>query len=159
MIGRSRFDPRQGQRIFLLTPASRPALGSTQPPVQWIPGVLSPWVKSGRGVTLTIHPPPPSSAEVKNEYELYLPPPQAPPWRVGQLTKLKTAVFWVVALCSLVEVYQRCRGAFCLHNQGDHSTSETSVNFYLTTWHNNPEDRHLHIRRRENLKSHLINTV
>jgi hypothetical protein len=34
------------------------------------------------------------------------------------------------------------------------STSETSVNFYQTTLLNNPEDSHLHIRRRENLKSH-----
>jgi hypothetical protein len=24
-------------------------------------------------------------------------------------------------------------------------TSETSVNFYQTTWYNNPEDSHLHI--------------
>jgi hypothetical protein len=30
------------------------------------------------------------------------------------------AVFWVVAPCSLVEVYQRFRGAFCLHHPGDH---------------------------------------
>jgi hypothetical protein len=29
------------------------------------------------------------------------------------------AIFWVVALCSLVEVYRRFRGAFCLHHQGD----------------------------------------
>jgi hypothetical protein len=29
------------------------------------------------------------------------------------------AVFWVVAPCSLVEVYQRFRGLCCLHHQGD----------------------------------------
>jgi hypothetical protein len=34
---------------------SRPALGPTKPPVQWVPG-LSPGVKSGRDVTLTPHP-------------------------------------------------------------------------------------------------------
>jgi hypothetical protein len=34
------------------------------------------------------------------------------------------------------------------------SASETSVNFYQTTRRNNPEDNHLHLRRRENLKSH-----
>jgi hypothetical protein len=33
------------------------------------------------------------------------------------------------------------------------STSETSVNFYQTTRRNNPEDSHIHTRRRENLKS------
>jgi hypothetical protein len=35
---------------------SRPALGPTQPPAQWVPGVLSPGLKRGRGVTLTTHP-------------------------------------------------------------------------------------------------------
>jgi hypothetical protein len=30
--------------------------GPTQPPIQWVPGVLSPGVKRGRGVTLTTHP-------------------------------------------------------------------------------------------------------
>jgi hypothetical protein len=35
-------------------------------------------------------------------------------------------------------------------------TSETSVNFYQPTRRNNPEDSHLHTRRRENLKSHKI---
>jgi hypothetical protein len=35
------------------------------------------------------------------------------------------------------------------------STSETTVNLYQTTRRNIPEDsRHLHIRRRENLKCH-----
>jgi hypothetical protein len=32
-------------------------------------------------------------------------------------------------------------------------TSETSVNFYQTTWRYNPEHSHLHIHHRENLKS------
>jgi hypothetical protein len=30
---------------------------------------------------------------------------------------LKMSVFWAVALCSLVEVYQCFRGACCLHHQ------------------------------------------
>jgi hypothetical protein len=29
------------------------------------------------------------------------------------------SVFWVVAPCSLVDVYRRFRGACCLHNQGE----------------------------------------
>jgi hypothetical protein len=33
-----------------------PALGPTQPPVQWVPGVLSPGIKRGWGVMLTTHP-------------------------------------------------------------------------------------------------------
>jgi hypothetical protein len=36
------FGPRQGQGIFPLASLSRPALRPTQPPVQWVPGVLSP---------------------------------------------------------------------------------------------------------------------
>jgi hypothetical protein len=38
-------------------------------------------------------------------------------------------------------------------------TSETMVNFFQTTRHNNPEDSHLHARRRENLKSHSTKKV
>jgi hypothetical protein len=64
---------------------------------------------------------------------------------------MKMAVFWVVAPCSLVEVYQRFRGPCCLHHQGDDSplialmmevarTSENLVNFYRTTRRYNPED-------------------
>jgi hypothetical protein len=41
----------------------------------------------------------------------------------------KMAVFWVVAPCSLVEVYQRFRGPCCLHHQGDHdaTTQKTAI--------------------------------
>jgi hypothetical protein len=54
MIRRLRFNPRQ--RVFPLTSVSRLAVVPTQPPVQWIPGVLSPGVKCGQGMTLTTHP-------------------------------------------------------------------------------------------------------
>jgi hypothetical protein len=54
-----------GARIFPLASVSRPALGPTQPPVQWVPGVLSPGVKARLGRDADHSPP--SSAEVVNE--------------------------------------------------------------------------------------------
>jgi hypothetical protein len=47
--------PDRGERIFPVASVSRPAQGPTQPPVQWVPGVLSPELKRGRSVTLTTH--------------------------------------------------------------------------------------------------------
>jgi hypothetical protein len=44
---------------------SRPALEPTQPPVQWVPEVLSPGVKARPGRDADHSPP--SSAEVENE--------------------------------------------------------------------------------------------
>jgi hypothetical protein len=44
------------ERIFPLASVSRLALGPTQPPVQWVPWVLSLGVKRGRGMALTTHP-------------------------------------------------------------------------------------------------------
>jgi hypothetical protein len=52
---------------------------------------------------------------------------------------MKMAVFWVVAPCSVVEVYRLIAlmmVAAC--------TSETLVNFNQTTRRSNPEDSHLH---------------
>jgi hypothetical protein len=57
---------------------------------------------------------------------------------------MKIAIFWVVAPCSLEEVYQRFRRTCCLHHQAA-STSETSVNFYQTTHCYNTEDSYLHV--------------
>jgi hypothetical protein len=66
----------------------------------------------------------------------------------------KMAVFWVVEPCSL-EGFLTCGLLIALMMEAA-STSETSVNFYQITRHNNPEDSHLHTRRRENLKSHKV---
>ena len=43
---------------------SRPALGPTQPPIQWVPGLS--WGYSGRGVASRT----PSSAKIKERVEL-----------------------------------------------------------------------------------------
>jgi hypothetical protein len=54
--------------------SSRPALGPTQPPVQWVPGALSPWVK--RQAREADHLPP-ASAEVKKMWIRTIAPPYA----------------------------------------------------------------------------------
>jgi hypothetical protein len=57
-----KFDSQQGQEIFLSSTAARLDLGPTQPPIQWIPGTLSPGVKQQRREADHSSP---SSAEVK----------------------------------------------------------------------------------------------
>jgi hypothetical protein len=54
----------------------------------------------------------------------------------------------------VVEVYWCFRGACCLNNQGSKHLWK-SANFYQTTRRNILEDSHLHIRCRENKKSHI----
>jgi hypothetical protein len=76
--------------------------------------------------------------------------------KVRNRLRKKMAVFWVVAPCSLVEVYRRFRGASIIRVMEAASTSETLVNIYQTTWCNNPEDSHPHNRSCENLKSHRL---
>jgi hypothetical protein len=60
-----------GGMIFVLS-MSRPVLGPTQPPIQWVPGVLSPRVKRlGREAD----PSPPTTAEVNNTWIYTSTPP------------------------------------------------------------------------------------
>jgi hypothetical protein len=54
-----------GAEDFFLASVYRSALGPTQPPVQWVPGVLFPGVKARPGCDADHSPP--SSAEVENE--------------------------------------------------------------------------------------------
>jgi hypothetical protein len=53
--GRTRLDPWERQRIITQSSVSRPALEPTQPPVQWVPGVISLGLNRERA-TLIIHP-------------------------------------------------------------------------------------------------------
>jgi hypothetical protein len=71
---------------------------------------------------------------------------------------MKMAVFWIVVPCSLVEVFRRFRGLIALMMEAA-NTSEMSVNICQTTQRNNPEDSHLHTRRRENLKYHAYKNI
>jgi hypothetical protein len=50
--------PAEAKGFFPVASVSRPCLRPTQPPVQWVPGVLCLGIKRGRGVTLTTHPHP-----------------------------------------------------------------------------------------------------
>jgi hypothetical protein len=47
-VGSLGFDSRQGQKIFPFSAASRPALGPTQPPIQWATGTFCPVLKQPR---------------------------------------------------------------------------------------------------------------
>jgi hypothetical protein len=55
---------------------------------------------------------------------------------------MKMAVFWFVALYSLVEVYQSFRALIALMMEAAR-ICETLVNFYQTARRYNPEDSHL----------------
>jgi hypothetical protein len=59
---------------FLFSTSSRPALGSTQPPIQWVPGTLSPGLKRpGREADHS----PRASAEIKKIWTYTSSPPYA----------------------------------------------------------------------------------
>jgi hypothetical protein len=53
-----------GVKNFLFSTSSRSALGSTQPPIEWVPEALSPGGEADRS--------PPATAEVKKNVYLYI---------------------------------------------------------------------------------------
>jgi hypothetical protein len=69
-------DIRQGRLVYLLCRPSRPALGSTKPPIRWPPGALFPAVR--RPERVADHWPP-RSAKVNNEWS-YTSSPHVPLW-------------------------------------------------------------------------------
>jgi hypothetical protein len=63
-----------GSKNFQFSMSSRPALGSTLPPIQWVPGALSPGIKRpGREANHS----PPAIAEVKKMWIYTSTPPYA----------------------------------------------------------------------------------
>jgi hypothetical protein len=89
--------------MFLFITASRPVLGPTQPPIQWVPGALTLAVKRvGCEADHSL----PSSAEVKYEWS-YKSTPPTPSWRSSQLKKAQgqlylTLIFtFTVFLCEI----------------------------------------------------------
>jgi hypothetical protein len=77
------FKFRQGQEISLCPTAYRLALGPNQPPIQWVPGCLSLWVKRPAREA-----DPPSSGEIKNGGAVPL-LPYTSSWRGAQLIKYR----------------------------------------------------------------------
>ena len=69
---------------------SRPALGPTQPSVQWVPGLSRGVKRPGRGAD----PPPPSKCRDHERVELYLYWPSWPQWPVTGRTFRRNSEVW-----------------------------------------------------------------
>jgi hypothetical protein len=59
-------------------------------------------------------------------------------FQVLTAASMKMAVFWVVAPCSLAEVYRRFRGACFLRLQGDESLRRHPEDSHLHPWFHHP---------------------
>jgi hypothetical protein len=78
-------------------------------------------------------------------------------WWTYSFTKM--TVMWDITLCSVVELDQHLRGAYCLHHQGKDGGSTHLWNIGLlnkTTWCHVPKGCHLYTCCCENLKSHSL---
>jgi hypothetical protein len=94
-----RFPAAAVMGLFLFATASRTALGSTQPPIQWVRGALSLGVKRlGREADHQ----PPSRAEVKEWVELYLHSPNTPSWRGARLKHRGNFTFIIIIIIIII---------------------------------------------------------
>jgi hypothetical protein len=87
-----------GLEIFLLTTTSRPTLGPTQPPIQWVTAALSVEVK--RPVCEADHSPP-SSAKVKNAWSYT----STPPVRLHGVCLVKVQGQFYLSLYTFLNIY------------------------------------------------------
>jgi hypothetical protein len=83
-------------KIYLFSTSSRSALGPTQPPIQWVPGAISPGVKRpGREADHSFT----SGAEIKNDGAI--PPlPHTSSWLTGNFT-----FYYVIGSCVKLETF------------------------------------------------------
>jgi hypothetical protein len=122
---------RGGEGIFLFATASSPALVSTKPPVQWLPGAPSTEVKSPGCVT--DHSPPPSAEEVRDAWGCTS-TPYASSWR-GALVKHRDD--FALLYFSLLLVYRTLfwfSSVSCDKQQPELMTPQSSCVYFL------PED-------------------
>jgi hypothetical protein len=71
---------------------------------------------------------------------------------------MKKTVFIDTAPCSLASTDRRFWDAYSLQHQSD-ECSKLLLIFYEVSRSNVPEDSHFQIRRRENVKSHMLNRI
>jgi hypothetical protein len=125
------FESRQGLGIFLFTTSSRPALGSTQPPIQWVSGILFLVVKcpgreadhlppSSAEVTMRVAIPPLPhypftaccSVKVQGQFYLYLTFTTTCHWSLSWARWLQSTHFHTISLRSILML--SCHLCLCL---------------------------------------------
>jgi hypothetical protein len=91
----------QGLGIFLFTTVSRPALGPTQPPIQWVPGNLSLGVK-WHGCEADHLPP--SKCQAQECMEQYLHSLNTPSWCGSKSKHKDNFTFTLYYICVKLKV-------------------------------------------------------
>jgi hypothetical protein len=104
------FETRRGMGISLFTTVSRPALGLTQPPNQWVPGALSVVKRLGREADHS-----PSSS-----VELYSHSPSTPSWRGTQLKHRGNFTFTFMDSVFIVPLQWTLSWARWIQSTGSH---------------------------------------